>query len=154
MTSPAYTDVALIRVSFTNLIEGAAPIEVDLPADADTGWFRTTTSQLGLNGWWQADVLVRHLGVEDVVVSFYLLIPDPNVNGISAVRIPHIAGREGHLRSRSAAMTSWNSVHFTERLGGGSGTYSLTNFIYHDVSDGQPAAMRISRPPIRKSSSG
>jgi hypothetical protein len=43
-----------------------------------------------------------------------------------------------------AAMTSWNSVHFTERLGGGGGTYSLTNFIYHDVSDGQPAAMQIS----------
>jgi putative copper export protein/methionine-rich copper-binding protein CopC len=139
------TDIALVRISFTNLEQGTAPVVIDLPVDGTTGWFRATTNQLGLGGWWRADVLVRRLGVEDVTVPFFLILPDPNVNGFSSVHNPASSpDAKGVFDRGLSALTSLSSVHFTELLNGGIGTVSLSQQTTHAASGDQPASMQIS----------
>jgi len=142
--APALLDIALVRVTLTNLQEGVAPIEIDLTADPE-GWFRSGKLQVGLDGWWRADVLIRQLGFEDVTVPFYILVPDPNVNGESAVRVPETTDEARAVFDAGLkGMTSLTSVHFTERLSGGTGTTVLSDHITHAETAGQPAAMQIS----------
>lgn len=141
--APPMTDVVLIRVSLTNLLQALPPIEIDLTSDA-SGWFRSSKLQLGLDGWWRADVVVRRLGVEDVTVPFYVIFPDPNIHGESAVRTPESSDEARAIfESGLNGLLTLNSVHFTERLGGGTGTIVFSDHITHAATGDQPAAMRI-----------
>lgn len=140
---PLVNDIQLVRVGLTNLGQSTAPSEVELTPDG-AGWFRTSNFQLGLEGWWRADVLVRQPGVDDVTVPFYLLLPDPNVHGESALREPDSSeAAQAIFANGLNGLTSLDSVHFVERLNGGTGTSLLSDHITHAGSDGQPAAMRI-----------
>jgi hypothetical protein len=141
--APAADDVALIRVSLTNLVQGSAPTSYDLTVDG-TGWFRAPSVLLGLDGWWRADVLVRKLGVDDVVVPFFFMLPDPNVHGEHAVRVPSTSeDATAVFNTGLTALTSLTSVHYVERLSGGTGTVLVSDHITHNQVGDQPAAMRI-----------
>ncbi len=142
--APPLLDIALLRVTLTNLQDGVAPISIDLTADPE-GWFRSGKLQIGLGGWWRVDALVRQIGKEDVTVPFYLLIPDPNVNGESAVRVPETTDEaRAMFEAGLTGLTSLTSVHFTERLSGGTGTTVLSDHITHAETAEGPAAMQIS----------
>jgi copper transport protein len=141
--APPMTDVALVRVTLTNLNQPIAPVEVELTSDP-SGWFHSGKLQLGLDGWWRADVLVRRLGVEDVTVPFYIMLPDPNVHGESAVPIQDSTDDAKAVFDQGLnALLSLTSIHSTERLSGGTGTIVVSDHITHAATDGSPASMRI-----------
>jgi putative copper export protein len=141
--APILTDVALVRVGLTSLLENAAPYETDLTGDA-TGLFRASGVVLGLDGWWRADVLVRRLGVEDATVPFYFMLPDPNVHGMN-IALPDAEPDGQFLFQRAMeGMTNWDSVHFVERLAGGTGMVVVTDHaVRSGTDDTAAAAMRI-----------
>ena len=135
-------DVALIRLTLTSLNHDAPPVESDLSA-AGNGVF-TSNVQFSLNDWWQVDFTIRRLGVEDETATTYLLLPDPNVNGFKAPKIPASDPAAASLFQRALAnLTSIHSVHYVERLGGGVGTFVISDQRYRDASFGDVAAMEI-----------
>src|SRR5215211_1686957 len=129
--APLVTDIALVRVALVNLERATAPIEVELTVD-NSGTFRSPEIQLGLDGWWRAEVVVRQLGVEDVTVPFYVLLPDPNVHGESAVDNPDEAPDAKFLFERGLnGFTSLSSVHYVQRLAGGTGAVVVADYVIH-----------------------
>ena len=135
-------DVALIRLKLTSLNHDAPPVETDLAA-ASKGVF-TANLQFSLNDWWQVDFTIRRLGVEDETAITFLLLPDPNVNGFGAPRTPESNPAATSLFQRGLAnLTSIHSTHYVERLGGGVGTFVISDQRYRDDSFGDVAAMEI-----------
>jgi copper transport protein len=146
--APLLTDVALVRLTLRNLISPIAPLEVPLEADG-TGWFYSTSVQLGLEGWWQVDVTVRRTGLEDVTVPFYIILPDPNVHGEEAVRPTDSRDEARLLFERGLAdLTSLTSLHYTQLLNGGTGTSGISDHITHSALGTQPAALLLATNEI------
>lgn len=141
--APVVTDIALVRVSLRSLLRPVAPFEVNLQNDG-SGWFRSPTVQLGLDGWWQADVTVRQTGREDVTVPFSFMLPDPNVHGEEAPRTPESIDDGRALFERGlSALTTLTSIHFTQLLNGGTGTSGISDHITHNAVGDQPAMLRL-----------
>ncbi|MCC6791395.1 MAG: copper resistance protein CopC [Thermomicrobiales bacterium] len=141
--APPSTDVQLVRIGLTSIESNTAPDEIELTPGAD-GWFRSGATQLGLEGWWRADVLVRLPSLEDTTTSFFFILPDPNIHGEDAMPQPAAdeAARAVYETGMNGLLTL-NSVHFTERLGGGTGTTLRSDHTVHAGSEGQPAALHI-----------
>ncbi|MEZ4506240.1 MAG: hypothetical protein R2848_10500 [Thermomicrobiales bacterium] len=73
-----------VRLDLISLNHEAEQRDVELVQDPATGDFVANGLQLTINGWWEIDVLVRRAGLEDEIVPFFFLIPDPNINGFDA----------------------------------------------------------------------
>ena len=135
-------EVALLRLTLTSLDHDAPPTEIDLTA-MGKGVFSGKV-QLNLTDWWRVDFTVRRLGVEDETATTYIMTPDPNVNGFSAPKTPTSDPSAVSLFQRGLAnLVSLHSVHYTEQLGGGGGTFVVSDQRYRDASFGGPAAMEI-----------
>ena len=142
VSQPPMTNVALLRIKLTSLDHASPAVEQDL-ASAGGGVFRSTV-QFSLNDWWQVDITIRRLGVEDETATTYLMLPDPNVNGFDAPKTPKSDPSAQSLFQRGLAnLTSIHSVRYVERLGGGIGTFTISEQRYRDDSFGVPAAMQI-----------
>lgn len=132
----------LIRVTFTSLNHGVQVENVRLQPDGG-GRYTTAGSQLSLDGWWRLAVTVRRVGVPDVVVPFYVLLPDPNVHGNDAVaQAASSAEAEGVYERGLAAMTGWHSVRYSQIMADGQG---YAAYALHEVAfpSGQPAGYRF-----------
>ncbi|MER3439181.1 MAG: hypothetical protein C4346_17210, partial [Chloroflexota bacterium] len=135
------SDIALVRLDFISLDYGSEQRGVEAVPTPE-GKFAVTGVKLSLTGWWEIDVLVRQLGVPDVVTPFFLMLPDPNVHGFNAPRQPaQSAEAEQAFQRGLAAITSLHSLRWTQRLSGGTGTAVTGTFMVRDGSTGQPAAM-------------
>jgi hypothetical protein len=147
VSQPPLTDVALLRVTMTSLDHPTPSITTDLTASG-FGVFRGTLD-FSLNDWWQIDLTIRRLGVEDETATTFLMLPDPNVNGFGAPQTPKSDPSAESLFQRGLAnLVSIHSVHYEERLGGGVGTYVISDQHYRDASFGPPAAMEIDSPGV------
>jgi hypothetical protein len=145
VSQPPMTNVALLRITLTNLDHAPPAVEQDL-ASVGGGVFRSTV-QFSLNDWWRVDFTIRRLGVEDETATTYLMLPDPNVNGFDAPKIPKSDPSAQSLFQRALAnLTSIHSTRYVERLGGGIGTFTISEQRYRDDSFGRPAAMQIDSP--------
>lgn len=145
VSQPPMTNVVLLRITLTSLDHATPAIEQDL-APAGGGIFRSTV-QFGLNDWWQVGFTIRRLGVEDETAMTFLMLPDPNVNGFDAPKTPKSDPSAESLFQRGLAnLTSIHSVRYAERLGGGVGTFTISEQQYRDDSFGAPAAMQIDSP--------
>lgn len=143
IAGPAVPDVAVVRVTLSNLALQTAPSTTDLVATSD-GWFAADDLILGLEGWWRVDVLVRRAGVVDATVPFFLVLPDPNVHGTSAGPVPSADANAKTVFDRGlTGLTSLHSVHFIERLSGGTGLVVVSDHVTLDGTTGAPAALRI-----------
>ncbi len=134
--------IALVRLGLTSLDhEAAQPDVATVPAGSG---FVSQGVQLSLDDWWRVDVLIRRLGVADVSVPFFLRLPDPNVNGFDE-DAPAGADEARAVYERGlAGMTSMRSVHFTQRLAGGTGTVALAELRVHDGGDdGSPSSSLV-----------
>lgn len=58
------------------------------PTEAPTGTFSGSGNQLSTDSWWQITATIREVGKEDRATDFYVLLPDPNMYGNDAVKIP------------------------------------------------------------------
>jgi copper transport protein len=131
--------VQRVKLDFLSLNHEADLRDVELTQDPVTGDFVSTGVQLTINGWWEIDVLVRRAGLEDVVVPFFVLIPDPNINGFDA---PKFDGSNDQAESlfNNALQTEMalTSLHYTERLASGLGGVAVSERTVSTGADGSP----------------
>jgi copper transport protein len=130
---------SLVRLAFTSLDYPIGRTEVEASASAD-GSFTIAGVQLGLDGWWRIDVMLRWLGREDVALAYYLLLPDPNVNGLDAPVLRESDPEAAALYER--AMASYTGVHrlrYRQVMLDGRGTGVMSDHVVNDGSDGSPA---------------
>ncbi len=129
----------LVRLTFSSLDQPIAgtPIETQPAAD---GTFALTGTQLSLDGWWSIDVTLRWPGREDIVLTYYLLLPDPNVHGLDAP-----ATRESDPAAATLydqAMTKYTGIHrvrYRQLMVDARGQGVMSEHVVNDGSDGSRA---------------
>lgn len=142
--NPVASDqIALVRLTFTSLNQLIEPTVVEARHDLRDG-YAVSGIQLSLKGWWGVRVLVRRLGQVDTEASFYLSLPDPNVNGWSAGPPSDGSDMAKAVFTRGlAGLTSLHRVRFQQRLSDGAGTLVEADLAVSDGGDGRPAASSI-----------
>jgi copper transport protein len=129
--------VQRVKLDLISLNHDADLRDVELTQDPVTGDFVSNGVQLTLNGWWEIDVLVRRAGLEDEVVPFFVLIPDPNINGFDA---PKFDGSNDQAQAlfQNALQTEMalTSVRYTERLASGLGGVAVSERTVSSGADG------------------
>jgi hypothetical protein len=111
--------------------EQAAPETLALQPDPETEGAFLASFPLDQAGWWRFSVEVD--GAEQAA-EFYLLIPDPNLNGPNAVpRGEPSPEGEALYRRGIEALTSLRDVRFTQWIADGRGNASVSE---HGVTTG------------------
>jgi copper transport protein len=124
-----------VEVRFVSLEQ---PIVTDAVEAAPSGekTFAAPGNQLNLDGLWRAEVRLRWLGREDVVLPYYLLFPDPNIYGMDAP-----AGRESDPAAADyyeKAMTAYTGIHtadYDQLMADGKGGGVVSKHILNDGAD-------------------
>lgn len=115
-------EIDLVRLTVRSLNSDAMQSGIEAIPDG-SGGFTVAGLQLSHDGWWAIDVLVRQPGEEDVTVPFYLMVPDPNINGFDAPEIAESNPDAEALFTRAVEiLANVNSVGYNERLASGLGT--------------------------------
>lgn len=131
--------VQLVRLDLISLNHEADLRDIELTQDPATGDFVSDGVQLTINGWWEVDVLVRRAGLEDVVVPFFVLIPDPNINGFDAPQFDSSSDEAQTLFEQALQIEmDLTSVHYTERLTSGLGGVAVSERTLSTGADGSP----------------
>lgn len=131
--------VQRVKLDLISLDHEADLRDIELTQDPVTGDFVSNGVQLTLNGWWEIDVLVRRAGLEDQVVPFFVLIPDPNINGFDAPKFDG-SNEQAQALFEQALQTEMalTSVHYTERLASGLGGVAVSERILSTGANGSP----------------
>ena len=111
--------------------------ELALQVDPEATGAMIATDELDVPGWWRFDIMLN--GASDTAV-FYLLLPDPNLNGPAAVARQDNQGDAETLYERGfSALTSLHSVHYQQWLSDGLGNAAVADHAVTDGADGTPA---------------
>lgn len=131
--------VQKIKLDLISLNHEADMRDLELTRDPVTGDFVSDGVQLTLNGWWEIDVTVRRAGLEDEIVPFFVLIPDPNINGFDAPKFDGSNEQAQALFDQALKLEgALTSVHYTERLASGLGGVAVSERILSTGADGSP----------------
>ncbi len=104
--------------------EPASAETLALQPDPETGDAFIASSPLDEAGWWRLSVEIE--GAEDAA-EFYLLIPDPNLNGPNAVpNNGSSAEGEASFRRGIEALTTLRAIRFTQWIADGRGNASVS----------------------------
>ena len=123
-------------------LDGAAtPSEpLALAADPETDGAYGATSPLNQQGWWRFSVEVEGTAAP---AEYFLLVPDPNINGPNAVpNFPSSAEAEVVFRRGLAAMTALQSVRYTQWIGDGRNAIVSEHRVVGG-GDGTPPALSL-----------
>lgn len=135
----------LVRIQARSLEDAAveqAPVEATANGD---GGFETETIALSIDGWWSVDVLIRQAGAEDIVASFAVLLPDPNLHGTAAVDLGETEPAARELYERAIGqLTTAGSVQYHQVLGGGAGEVVAADYTLEEGAGGEPSAVEAS----------
>ena len=133
--------VQRVKLDLISLNHEAELRDIELVQDPATGDFVSNGVQLTLNGWWEVDVLVRRAGMEDQVVPFFFMIPDPNINGFDAPKFDGSNEEAQALYEKALQIeTALTSVHYSERLTSGLGGVAVSERILSVGGGGTPPA--------------
>ncbi len=90
---------------------------------------------------------MRRAGQLDAVVDFYLRLPDPNLDGLDAIRIPESSPEALAVYERGrAAFTSLHRVQSREVMSDGNGHVAVTAHAVSDGTDGRPPSRFVTAP--------
>jgi len=131
-----------ISLDLLSLDHGTSRNGINLVQDqTDPTLYTTSGLDLSMNGWWQVTATIDQIGAERTRAPFYILLPDPNTNGLDAPPDPPTEPEAEAIFQRGlSAMTSWNSVRWTESLGSGEDVLVIARFAITDgKGDGPPA---------------
>lgn len=137
---------ALVRLRFVSLEQPitSAPVEARPAAD---GSFVAKGVVLGIEGWWRVEVTLRWLGQPDIVVPYYILLPDPNLHGMDAVREwPSDSGAAAVYARGSAAVAALHRVRYQQLTSDGNGLGVVMLHEVNDGTDGSPPGYRLLIP--------
>jgi putative copper export protein len=133
-----------VMLDFESLTNQTEQLNIEAAPDADGIW-RASGMQLSIADWWRITVTVRRAGVQDVVTPFYLLLPDPNLNGFDGATGDSDPDAEAVFQRGLQGMTSLHSASFTQQLSSGSaGTIVFSQTKVNDGADGTTPAMSVS----------
>lgn len=131
-----------VMLDFLSLDHGVSKPGVSLEPGA-TAW-STSGLDLTLQGWWQVTASVTRDGMDDAVASFFLLLPDPNINGFDQGPKPSSSDEaEALFREGLASMTSWRSARWIEYLGSGDDVLVIGEFGVIDGEEQKPDAYEV-----------
>jgi FixH protein len=120
----------------------------DLPLQENGDGSYLATDPLSLSdGWWELSVTVEREGEEQRLTRFYLLAPDPNVNGFGSV--PDFDSDGQAEEFYQAGIDRWAGMHtltYIERLASGTGTVVVSQRSVTDGADGNPAGFHVTAP--------
>lgn len=135
-------DLQLVRFSFDALTLPASQHNLDATVDANGAWTLSGT-QLSLADWWKITVTVRQAGLQDTIISYYLILPDPNLNGFEDMPEPESQPEAEAIFQRGLEnLTSLHRVAYTQQLTSGTGTVVQSYSEVNDGADGStPSAM-------------
>ena len=137
------SDFQLVRLSFESLTTGAAQNNLDTSPDGNGNWVLKGT-QLSIADWWRITVTIRRAGVEDLSAAFYVIMPDPNINGFNSV--PTVSSDPAAQAVFDRGLANLNSLHrlaYIQQLSSGTGTVVESTLEVNDGSDGSTIANRV-----------
>ena len=121
-TNPVSRIVALTAQPLSEA--GTPPETLALQQDPEAEGVLVATSQLSASGWWRFGAEIEAAGE---AAEFYLLIPDPNINGPAAVSATASSPEGEALFQRGmAAITGLRHVRFTQWIADGKGNSALS----------------------------
>jgi len=146
-TSPGAETATIPVEAMTATIEplrgDGGPKDIVLQANED-GSYQSEVPLVLSNGWWELTVEVSRAGEEPRDTRFYLLTPDPNVNGFGSV--PDFDADAEAEAFFLAGIDQWAAMHrliYIERLSGGTGSVAVSQRVVTDGADGNPAGFRL-----------
>jgi putative copper export protein len=137
------SDIQLVRLSFESLTTGAAQNNIDTTPDGNGNWVLKGT-QLSIADWWRITVTIRRAGVEDLSAPFYVIMPDPNINGFDSV--PAVESNPDAQAVYERGLANLNSLHrlaYIQQLSSGTGTVVESTLEVNDGTDGSTIANRV-----------
>jgi len=135
-TPIAPADLQLVRFSFDALTNPASQHNLDATPDASGAWVLGGT-QLSIEDWWRVTVTVRQAGLQDTNIVYYLILPDPNLNGFNDMpQADSQPEAEAVFQRGLQSLTSLHRVVYVQQLTGGNGTVVRSYFAVNDGSDG------------------
>jgi copper transport protein len=140
----APTDLQLVRFSFDALTNPASQHNLDATPDASGAWVLAGT-QLSIQDWWRVTVTVRQAGLQDTNIVYYLILPDPNLNGFNDMPVPDTQPEAEEVFQRGLqGLTSLHRVAYVQQLTSGTGTVVQSYNAVNDGSDGTTPAQTVS----------
>lgn len=121
-------------IELTSLHDLTPPIRLDFESDP-TSNLAIATGELPGQGWWQAEVTVTPPTGEPASATFFLVLPDPNVQGYGPEPGSSPAA-EAMFERGLATMTGLHQVRFNVAIGGGGGTFARSAIAINDGGDG------------------
>ena len=144
--TPNVEPPALVRLRFESLEQPIRSEPVEAHPNAD-GSFVTTKVMLSVEGWWRIEVTLRWLGLPDVVLPYYVLLPDPNLHGLDAVRNqPTDSEAEAVYARGTAAVAALHRVRYRQLTSDGNGLGVVALHEVNDGADGSPPGYRLLIP--------
>ncbi len=137
------SDLQLVRLSFESLTTGAAQNNIDTTPDGNGNWVLTGT-QVSIADWWRITVTIRRAGVEDLSAPFYVIMPDPNINGFDSV--PTVDSDPDAQAVYERGLTNLTSLHrlaYIQQLSSGTSTVVESTLEVNDGADGSTIANRV-----------
>ncbi len=131
------TSPRILGLAAQPLSAGATPPQIDPlpPQPGNEGWL-AATSTLNRAGWWRLSIAVD--GAQEDT-EFYLLLPDPNLNGPNAVPgFGSSAEGESVFQRGMDAITALRTVRFTQWLADGKGNSSISAHAVTAGGEGEP----------------
>ncbi len=147
VTSPDGTPLpeppVLVRLAFSSLNQDAASGSLPTQPDGASG-FTARGLQLSPDGWWRVEVTIQRIGLADSVERFYVLLPDPNLDGPDAVRIPQLSPEAMAVYERGrSTFTSLHRWRSREQMSNGIGHVAVTDQAVSDGTDGRPPSRPV-----------
>jgi copper transport protein len=132
-----------VTAEFTSLDHAVTRPDVSLqPVDTATQTYGTEGLELTIDGWWRIRTTIARDGVDDLTAEFYLLLPDPNMNGFDAPPQPDPDPEaEAMLNDAMSTMSAWSSLRWWQALSGGNDSLVISDYaITTTAANGQPDA--------------
>jgi hypothetical protein len=122
-------------------LTGGAAGAVALSLTPAAGGALAGTSALDRAGWWRLTAEVEGEGDGATApAAFYLLLPDPNINGPGAVpREDSTAEGEALFQRGLAATAGLQTVRYTQWMADGNGNAAISEHAVRAGTDGEPA---------------
>jgi hypothetical protein len=127
---------SITEITAQHLVPGSAPESLPLqPASSPDGTV-STSSPLDGSGWWHLRVTVDGAARP---ADYYVLLPDPNINGPAAVPTSATTPEAEAVYARGMqSMTSLQDVQFTQWMADGQGNGAISYHAVHAGGDGTP----------------
>lgn len=112
------------------------PTQLTLEPEQNASGALLSSFDFPSSGWWRLSATVEN---EPAPADFFLLIPDPNINGPAAVPANNATSEGEALYQRGLnGITSLQSVHYTQWLADGRGNAGISEHTVTAGGEGKP----------------